>query len=199
MRLFGITLMLAMLSFNPLISMADDSSVSDLSGWKWGVGFGSLRNGHQSGFDFVSPSLFSFGKNGVSMFTLFAGFGIITLPDSDISSGELEDTSHFALSYGVRISDRIPTPVQSYVKLGGNHINWDSKLMTYDGRATSDGLLVAFGADLFRGQPGGFGAKDSSAFVEVEMRSGHRRVDQLPGSPHLFNGAGINFGYRMHY
>ena len=171
-----------------------------LDGVKWSAGFASLRNGYEGVLGFVSPHFLTFA-GGLSELAAFLDAGSITLTDSFTSGGKLQDTQNAQIDLGLRSTDRISDFVQGYVGVGLNYISWDSRLANVDGSTSSYGLLLKFGGDLmFQAKaPVGLGAKDESVFVEADWRSGHKRADAIAGQPGLFNGIGINFGYRMHY
>lgn len=184
------------------IRAADDAvSAKDLDGIKWSVGFGGLRNGYQGGFGFVTPTFLSFGKESYNDLSAYIDAGFINLPDSFLnSSGNFEDTSNFNVGFGVRSATRFSQVVQSYVKLGADYIGWDSGLKTISGRSSSWATFFGFGSDFFMNEKNNpFGSKNESVFVDVGIRYGHARTDSVSGSPSLFSGLGVNFGYRMHY
>ncbi|PIU00472.1 MAG: hypothetical protein COT74_05965 [Bdellovibrionales bacterium CG10_big_fil_rev_8_21_14_0_10_45_34] len=183
------------------IVSAQDSNTS-LESWKWGAGFGVLRNGYQGGFDITSPGFSKWGPQDANLMSIFLDLGFIELPDSVLNANnKLQDSTHLQSAIGLRATNIVADRVQGYSKLGVNFINWDSKIKNADGSAASWGMLLTFGADFFMGPSRyiPFGAKTESAFVELGWRMSHKRSDAISGEPALFNGFGINFGYRMHY
>ncbi len=181
---------------------ADEAvSAKDLDGIKWSVGLGGLRNGYQGGWGFVTPTFLSFCKESCSDLSAYIDAGFINLPDSFLnSSGNLEDTNNLNLGLGFRSATRLSQVVQSYVKLGADYIGWDSRLKTTSGRSSSWATFIGFGSDFFKNEKySPFGSKNESVFVDVGFRYGHARTDGVSGSPNLFSGLGVNFGYRMHY
>ncbi|HEX4922932.1 MAG TPA: hypothetical protein VFV50_02565 [Bdellovibrionales bacterium] len=196
----ALSLLASLFIFSAVPAFAQESSTLPQS-WKFGIGFGVLRNGLQGGFDVNTPSFFKFGKEDANLFGLFLDVGFIEMQDTTIVLGRLSDTSHLQGSFGVRVTDNLADRVQAYSKLGITYINWDADVKRTDGTGSSTGLLLAFGADVFVGKERyvAMGATASSVFIEFNWKSGHKRTDAIAGEPALFNGGALNFGYRMHY